>query len=130
MTEDSDRAPSAWQDPNGPRDADEPQDPYASPPPYQYDYGSGPPSGLPSQPPPSNGATVAALVVCIVEVVLLGGIVAIPGIVCAAVAMGKVHTDPAAAKKLTIWAWVSAAVAPIVAVILFVLVLYPAMQSP
>jgi hypothetical protein len=131
MTDDGGRAYPGWQDPNGPQDPYGPyqrQDPYG-PPPYQYPYGYGPPTWPPAQPTASNGAAVAALVVCIVEVIALGGIFAIPGIICSAIAMGKVQTDPSAARKLTMWAWISAAIAPVIAILLFIFILFPAMQE-
>jgi hypothetical protein len=61
-----------------------------------------------------GGSAVAALVVSIIEVVACGGLFAVPGIVLAAIAMGRRRTDPQSARKLTMWAWICAGIAPII----------------
>jgi hypothetical protein len=99
--------PSGWQDPYGQSGWDPQgyyaqqgwQDPYA-----QQGYGYGPP-GLPQQ-PASNGSAIAALVCNIVLFVACASIFAIPGIVTAALAMGRVQTNPESARRLTVWSWV------------------------
>ncbi|GAA3201916.1 hypothetical protein [Actinocorallia longicatena] len=64
-------------------------------------YGWGPPP-----PPPNNGAALAALIANCVLTVLCCGIFAIPGIITAAMALNRVHTDPVSAKNLTMWSWI------------------------
>ncbi|MFD0691886.1 DUF4190 domain-containing protein [Actinomadura fibrosa] len=106
------RPPSGWDDPYGASQGWDPNgaygrpggDPYGMPPPgYGYGYGYGPP-GVPHA-PSSNGSTIAALVCNIVGIVLCCNILAIPGVITAAIAMGRVQTDPRSARKLTIWSW-------------------------
>ncbi|MFI0483877.1 hypothetical protein [Actinomadura sp. 9N215] len=73
------------------------------PPGYGPGYGYGPP-GVPYG-TPSNGSTIAALVCNSIAVVLCCNIVAIPGVITAAIALGRNTTDPRSARKLTIWSW-------------------------
>jgi hypothetical protein len=82
------------------------QSPYGQDPYGQYNYGAYP-SGVGAR-PGTNGLTVAALVANIVSGVLCCGIglAWIPGIILAAVALGRNTTDPESARKLTIAAWV------------------------
>ena len=97
--------PPGWQDPYGQSGWDPQgqyahqqgwQDPYAG-------YGYGPP-GVP-QNQASNGSAIAALVCNIALFMLCASLLAIPGIVTAAVAMGRVQTDPQSARRLTAWSW-------------------------
>lgn len=116
--------PSGWQDPYGqpggqsgwdPQGNYAPrgwQDPYA-----QQGYGYGPP-GVPRA-PASNGAAIAALVCNIVAVAFCGGIFAIPGIITAAIALGRVQTDPESARRLTIWSWVILGISIVLAIAMF-----------
>lgn len=69
-----------------------------------YGYGYGPP-GVPHA-PAGNGSTIAALVCNIAGVLLCCNILAIPGVIIAAIAMGRTQSDPQSARKLTIWSWV------------------------
>ncbi|GAA2171202.1 hypothetical protein [Actinomadura napierensis] len=103
--------PPGWQDPYGGYGGtpgwDDPggygQPGYGQPGYGQPGYPYGPP-GVP-QAPTSNGSTIAALVCNCVVAVLCCNIVAIPGIVTGALALGRVNTDPQSARKLTIWSW-------------------------
>lgn len=98
--------PPGWQDPYGQSGWDPQgnyaqqgwQDPYA-----QQGYGYGPP-GVP-QNQASNGSAIAALICNIVLFMFCASLLAIPGIVTAALAMGRVQTDPQSARRLTIWSW-------------------------
>lgn len=67
-------------------------------------YAYGPP-GNPSA-PASTGSATAALVCNIVVAVMLCNVLAIPGIVTSALALGRVRTNPRSARTLTIWSWV------------------------
>jgi hypothetical protein len=91
------------------------QDPYGHDPYAQYSYGAYGP-GVPPQ-PGSNGMAVAALVANIVSAFLCcAGIMWIPGIITAAIAMGRAGTDPDSARKLSIAAWICFAVNILLAV--------------
>jgi hypothetical protein len=83
------------------------------------------PPGVPRE-PASNGSAIAALVCNCVVAVLCCNIVAIPGIVTGALAVGRVRTDPASARRLTIWSWslfaASLLIGLIVAVVYFALI--------
>jgi hypothetical protein len=57
------------------------------------------------QSPASNGSAVAALV-CNILLLFCCMPLSIPGIVLAALSLGKINHDPNSARKLTIWAWV------------------------
>ena len=106
-----------------------PQDPYFNPGygipghPQQYgqygQYGPGP--YLPPPQPASNGAAVAALVANILLTITCCGLLALPGIVTAAMAMGRVNTDPVSARNLTLWSWVIFGGAVLVGIVLVVL---------
>ncbi len=90
------------------------QDPYG-----QYPYGAYGP-GVPPQ-TGNNGMAVAALVANIVSAFLCcAGLLWIPGIITAAIAMSKANTDPDSARKLSIAAWVCFAVNILLAVIAIV----------
>lgn len=83
------------------------QNPYGQSPYDPYGYG---PYG-PGSAQRSNGSAVAALVVSIIEGFLCcGGVLWIPATIMAAIAMSKKDSDPEAARKLTIAAWVCCAV--------------------
>lgn len=69
----------------------------------QPGYGYGPP-GVPHQ-ATSNGSTIAALVCNAIAIVLCCNILAVPGVITAAIALGRFQTDPRSARKLTIWSW-------------------------
>ncbi|MCW2913966.1 MAG: hypothetical protein JWN52_2034 [Actinomycetia bacterium] len=111
--------PSGWQDPYDPYGGQQPQQaPGGWRDPNGYGYGYGPPGVPPGG--TSNGSAIGALVVSIVEVVLCGGIFAVPGIVLAAMAMGRFKTDPESARKLTVWAWICAGIAPLIGIALLI----------
>jgi uncharacterized membrane protein YqaE (UPF0057 family) len=128
------QGPSDWRDPYGqygqsqnPPYGPEPSDtpPYDQPPPYgPSPYGQGPYGQYPYGPPPAagrNGMAVAALVANIVSAFLCcAGLVWIPGIVMAAIALSKAPTEPDAARKLSIAAWVCFAVNILLTVAAFV----------
>ncbi|MBT2213080.1 MULTISPECIES: DUF4190 domain-containing protein [Actinomadura] len=102
--------------------------PYGQPPPgYGYGYGQpgyGPP-GVPHA-PSSSGSTIAALICNIIGVVTCCNVLAIPGVVLAAVAMGRVQTDPESARRLTMWSWIlfaASIVLGIIGVILYILLI-------
>ncbi|WP_433147282.1 hypothetical protein ACQPZ8_06285 [Actinomadura nitritigenes] len=89
-------------------------------------YGPYGPPGVP-QAPANNGSAIAALVCNCVVALLCCNIVAIPGIVTGALALGRVQTDPASARRLTIWSWslfaASLLIGIIIAVVYFAVVL-------
>jgi hypothetical protein len=89
-------------------------------------YGPYGPPGVP-QAPANNGSAIAALVCNCVVALLCCNIVAIPGIVTGALALGRVQTDPASARRLTIWSWslfaASLLIGIIIAVVYFVVIL-------
>jgi hypothetical protein len=115
------QSPSGWQDPYDSYGQQPPQQqaPGGWQDPYGYGYGYGPPGVPPGG--ASSGSATGALVVSIIEVVLCGGIFAVPGIVLAAMAMGRSKTDPESARKLTLWAWICACVAPVIGIALAIL---------
>jgi hypothetical protein len=100
--------PSGWQDPYDPSYGS--HDPYGAqqPPPQgwqdPYGYGYGPP-GVPAT-GASNGSALGALIANIVLSMTCCGLLAIPGVVMSAIAMGRVNSDPASARSLTLWSWV------------------------
>ncbi|TDC65215.1 hypothetical protein E1200_18825 [Actinomadura sp. GC306] len=112
--------PPGWQDPYGGSQgwSGDPKsgDPYGTDPYGGGAYGGsaygggypnagyGPPGVPTSQ--SGNGSTVAALVCNIVMVVLCCGVLSIPGVITSAIAMGRVHSDPESARRLTVWSWV------------------------
>jgi hypothetical protein len=70
----------------------------------QYGHGY---YGPPGVPPMSTGGTVAALIANIVSAILCCvGLAWLPGIILAALALGRAGTDPLGARRLTMWAWV------------------------
>lgn len=92
-----------------------PQDPYGYGQPGPYGgqgnggqhYGPPGPYGWgPPPPPPNNAPALAALIANCLLTVFCCGVLAIPGIITAAVALNRVHTDPVSAKNLTTWSWV------------------------
>ncbi|MFA1548790.1 hypothetical protein [Actinomadura chokoriensis] len=116
--------PPGWQDPYGGQGWS--QTPYsgAQPPPgYPYAYG---PPGVPVR-PTSNASTTACLVCNIASVLLCCGVLAVPGAIVSAIAMGRVHNDPESARKLTIAGWIlfglSVVCGIVIAVIYFIFLL-------
>lgn len=106
------------------------QDPYGQNPygqnPYgqgaydQYGYGGYGPYG-PGVAPRSNGSAIAALVANIVAAFLCcGGVLWIPGVITAAIAMSKNDSEPDSARKLSIASWVCFAVNILLAIVLIV----------
>ena len=71
-------------------------------------------------PPASNGPALAALIANILLTITCCGLLAVPGVITAAVAMNRVHTDPVSAKNLTNWSWVIFGIAVLVGVVLLV----------
>ncbi|GGQ45285.1 hypothetical protein BKA00_006654 [Actinomadura coerulea] len=127
------RPPSGWDDPyGGDRNWDaggvygQPhgqgygytQPGYGQPGYGQPGYGYGPP-GVPYR-PASNGSTIAALVCNAIAIVMCCNIVAIPGVITAAIALGRVQTDPRSARRLTVWSWCLFAAAIAIGVILLI----------
>jgi hypothetical protein len=106
------------------------QNPYGQDPYAQYAYGQDPYAQYNQAayaPVPTStskpGVTVAALVANIASAVLCCGVgVAwIPGIILAAMALGRSNTDPDAARKLTIGAWICLAVDIVLTIVAFFL---------
>ncbi|MEO3829409.1 hypothetical protein [Actinomadura sp. B10D3] len=100
--------PSGWDDPYGGSQGWDQGGAYGQGYGYQPGYGQpgygyGPP-GVPYQ-PANNGSTIAALVCNAVAILVCCNIVAIPGVITAAIALGRTQTDPPSARKLTIWSW-------------------------
>ncbi|QXJ24105.1 hypothetical protein AGRA3207_005362 [Actinomadura graeca] len=117
--------PPGWEDPYGGSQGwggggygPPPADPYGQGPPPGYGYGYGPP-GVPYA-PAGNGSTIAALICNIVAIVLCCNIVAIPGVILAAIAMGRAQSDPYSARRLTMWSWVLFGASIVVAIIVMV----------
>ena len=101
-----------------------PQDPYIygnGIPGHPHQYGGQYGPFIPPPPPASNGAALAALIANILLTITCCGLLAVPGIVTAAIAMNRVHTDPVSAKNLTMWSWVIFGAAVLVGIVLFVL---------
>ncbi|GAA0944371.1 hypothetical protein [Actinocorallia libanotica] len=99
-----------------------PHDPHLGPgygiPGHPNQYG---PYGQYMPPPPaSNGPALAALIANILLTITCCGLLAVPGVITAAVAMNRVHTDPVSAKNLTNWSWVIFGIAVLVGVVLLV----------
>ncbi|MWA06773.1 hypothetical protein F8568_041815 [Actinomadura sp. LD22] len=84
--------------------------------PQAHPYG---PPGVPYA-PANNGSAIAALVCNCVLALLCCNIIAIPGIVTGALAVGRVRTDPASARRLTIWSWSLFAASVVISIILAV----------
>ena len=104
------RPPSGWEDPYGGSQNWEAggaygqQYGYTQPGYGQPGYGYGPPGVSPHQ-STGNGSTIAALVCNAVLVVMCCNIIALPGLITAAIALGRAQTDPESTRKLTIWSW-------------------------
>jgi hypothetical protein len=95
----------------------------------QPGYGYGPP-GVPYQ-AASNGSTIAALVCNAVAILLCCNIVAIPGVITAAIALGRTQTDPPSARRLTIWSWSLFAASVLIGiVILIIYIAFGVMSEP
>ncbi|MEU8310444.1 hypothetical protein AB0C84_43450 [Actinomadura sp. NPDC048955] len=138
------RPPSGWDDPYGGDQGWDTGGAYGQPhgqsygyttqpgygqPGYGYGYGYGPP-GVPYQ-ATSNGSTIAALVCNAVAIVLCCNIVAIPGVITAAIALGRVQTDPPSARRLTIWSWSLFAASILIGIaLLIVYVMIGTMSEP
>jgi hypothetical protein len=124
--------PSGWQDPYDPYGQQQPgsgwQDPYAQQDPYGqgYGYGFGPP-GMPTQ-SASNGSAIGALICNIVLTMTCCGVLAVPGIIMSAIAIGRVTSDPESARNLTMWSWIIFA-ANIVIVVVLVIVYFAFLTS-
>jgi hypothetical protein len=100
------RPPSGWDNPYGGSQGWDPGGAYGPPygqQGYGYGYGYGPP-GVPHG-SSSNGSMIAALVCNSVAVLFCCNIIAIPGVITGAIALGRAQTDPRSARKLTIWSW-------------------------
>lgn len=121
------RPPSGWDDPYGGAQGWDSGGTYGQGYGYGYTqpgygqpgYGYGPP-GVPYQ-TQSNGSTIAALVCNAVAILLCCNIVAIPGVVTAAVALGRTQTDPPSARRLTIWSWSLFAASVFIAIIVLII---------
>jgi len=120
--------PSGWRDPY------DPYDPYGSPDPYgpqqppqgwQDPYGYGPP-GVPAT-TASNGSALGALIANIVLSMTCCGLLAIPGIITSAIAMGRVNSDPASARNLTLWSWIIFAVN--IVIMVAIVIVYVALNA-
>ncbi|WP_245667493.1 hypothetical protein [Actinomadura macra] len=117
--------PPGWEDPYGGSQGwggaggygAPPGSPYGQGPPPGYGYG---PPGVPYA-PASNGSTIAALICNIVAIVLCCNIVAIPGVILAAIAMGRVQSDPHSARKLTLWSWILFGASIVIGIVVLVL---------
>ncbi|MDX6738375.1 hypothetical protein [Actinocorallia sp. A-T 12471] len=88
--------------------------------PNQYGGQYGNPYGGygPPPPPASNGPGVWALVANCVVTLFCCNILAIPGIITAAIALSKYQTDPMSARRLTTASWIIFAVAMVAAALL------------
>jgi hypothetical protein len=125
--------PPGWQDPYGSQQGwggspypGAPQ-PQPQPQPLGYGYGYGPP-GVPVR-QRSSGSTTACLVCNIASVLLCCGILGIPGAIVSALAMGRVHTDPESARKLTIAGWILFALSIISGIVLAVIYVVVMLQA-
>jgi Na+/proline symporter len=116
--------PPGWQDPYGPQSYG--GSPYpGAPQPSGYAYG---PPGVPVR-QPSSGSTTACLVCNIASVLLCCGILGIPGAIVSAIAMGRVHTDPESARKLTIAGWILFGLSMVCGIIIAVIYLLVVISS-
>jgi hypothetical protein len=95
--------PAAWQDPYGSYAYDQAGYQVAPPGYGTPGIGYGPPGF--GRPQPRTGPAIAALICNVLASITCYGFLAVPGIVTAAIAIGKAQTNPAAARKLTIWSW-------------------------
>ncbi|RKS72312.1 hypothetical protein BZB76_5133 [Actinomadura pelletieri DSM 43383] len=82
-------------------------------------HGYGPP-GVP-QGSASNGSAIAALVCNAIALSMCCNIFAIPGIVTAGMALGRIHTDPRSARNLTFWSWAIFAASIVIAITVIVI---------
>ncbi|MEV4006892.1 DUF4190 domain-containing protein [Actinomadura sp. NPDC049753] len=127
------RPPSGWDDPYGGNQHWDTGGAYGqgygyTQPGYgQPGYGYGPP-GVPHR-TTSNGSTIAALVCNAVAIVMCCNIVALPGLITAAVALGRVQTDPESARKLTIWSWSLFAASIVIGVALLIVYIVVGVMS-
>ncbi|MEU9022989.1 hypothetical protein [Actinomadura sp. NPDC048394] len=115
--------PPGWHDPYGGYGGTPGWDDGGAYGPQGHPYG---PPGVPHA-PANNGSAIAALVCNCVVALMCCNIVAIPGIVTGALALGRVQTDPASARRLTIWSWslfaASLLIGIIIAVVYFAIIL-------
>jgi hypothetical protein len=122
--------PSGWEDPyGGSQNWDQggaygqqygyTQPGYGQPGYGQPGYGYGPPGVSPHQ-STGNASTIAALVCNAVAVVMCCNIIALPGLITAAIALGRAQTDPESSRRLTIWSWSLFAAAVLLGIILLV----------
>jgi hypothetical protein len=95
----------------------------------QPGYGYGPP-GVPDTGGHAEGSTIAALVCTSVATAMCCNILAIPGIVTAAMAMSRSKTDPRSARSLTIWSWWILGVAIVLQILLFAVLIIIDANSP
>ncbi|MEU8121995.1 hypothetical protein AB0C21_25095 [Spirillospora sp. NPDC049024] len=125
------RPPSGWEDPYGGSQNWEAGGAYGQQYGYtQPGYGYGPPGVSPHQ-STGNGSTIAALVCNAVAVTLCCNIVALPGLITAAIALGRAHSDPESTRRLTIWSWSLFAASVLVGIILVVIwIAFGVMSDP
>lgn len=133
------RPPSGWDDPYGGNQNWDAGGAYGQPygqgygytqPGYgQPGYGYGPP-GVPYR-TASNGSTIAALVCNAVTIVLCCNILAIPGVITAAIALGRAQTDPPSCRRLTIWSWSLFAASILIGIVLLIVyIAFGVMSDP
>ena len=122
----------SWNDPNGYNGPgaqpgwDTPSQPGAPSPPYGYGYG---PPGVAQRSGTTPASTIAALVCTCVATALCCNVLAIPGIVTSAIALSRSQTDPRSARTLTMWSWVVLAVAVVLYIAFFALLVVLDVQS-
>jgi hypothetical protein len=123
-----------WQDPYDPRGYQQPpgyygptpggwQDPYGA-----AGYGYGPPGVPVAQ--ASSGAAIGALVCNIIMTLTCLGLPAIAGIITAAIAMGRVQTNPQSARNLTTWSWVIFAINVVLVMAIVIILVVAAHTNP
>jgi hypothetical protein len=126
--------PSGWEDPYGGSQGWDPYGAHGQPPPGgqgwdPYGQQGYPPPGYGYGPPgvpygtPSNGSAIAALICNALLVAFCCNVIAISGIITAAIALSRAGTDPRSARKLTIWSWCLLAASIVVAVVVFVIIM-------
>jgi hypothetical protein len=127
--------PSGWQDPYGQNPYGQNpygHNPYGQQPGWQDPYGQqqagwqdpyGAPGGRPA-PPASNAAAVGAIVGnCLGLVFICGiGIAWLPGLILGGMAVGRIESDPEAARSLTRASWVCCVANFIIEAIILVVV--------
>ncbi|WP_395110121.1 hypothetical protein [Actinomadura sp. SCN-SB] len=124
-----DEQPPAWNDPYGPDPYGQAQgwnDPYGpgtqpSWGAYGQPSGYGPP-GVPRSGGGAPGSTIAALICNALATGMCCNLLAIPGIITAALAMNRSQTDPNSTRTLTTWSWVIFAVALVLQIALFIVI--------